>query len=347
MHLRIELSRGRWRNVLPGIQKLARELGVNHNTLEAALRLLEEEGLVVSQGHGKPRKVHATMLAAGKRSLRVKILPYEREDRLLPDHVELLARLQEAGHAADFTPKSLQDLGMRVERVARFVEKHPADAWVVCSGSEEILTWFSSCPVPAIAMYGRFAGARIPIAGVSPRKSPALITAVRKLVAMGHRRIVMISREERRKPKPALYEQNFLNELDASGVPTGAYNLPEWEESPEGLHACLDKLFRHTPPTALILGDASFILSVQQYMAKHGIVVPEQLSLICSDPDPTFTWCHPVISHIRWDYRPLVQRILRWTDDLARGHHNRQHTLLLADFIEGGTMGRPGGLSVR
>jgi hypothetical protein len=341
-HLRGEVSRGRWRNVLPGIQKLSVELGVNHNTLEAALRLLEEEGVVAAQGHGRPRQVCAAAVSGEKRSLRVKILLYEAEDRLLPDHVELLARLQEAGHAADFAPKTLQDLGMEVGRVARFVAKHPAEAWVVCSASEEILTWFSTCPVPSIAMYGRFTGSGIPIAGVSPRKSPAMVTAVRKLVSLGHRRIVMLTREERRKPKPALYEQNFLNELAALGIPTGAYNLPDWEETPAGLHACLDALFRHTPPTALILGDASFILSIQQYLAKRGVVVPDHMSLICSDPDPTFPWCHPAISHIRWDYRPLVQRVLRWTDHIACGRSDLKQTLFLAEFVEGGTIGPVG-----
>ncbi len=338
-YLRSELSLGRWHPVLPGIQRLGVELGVNHNTVEAALRLLEQEGLLASQGHGRPRRVCAAAFSASKRSLRVKILLYDVADRLLPDHIELLARLQEAGHAAECVPKTLQDLGMKVDRVARLVDKHPADAWVVCSGSYEILRWFSTSPVPAIAMYGRFAGSDLSIAGASPKKSPALVTAVRKLVELGHRRIVMLSRAERRKPKPALFEQNFLDALDSLGVPTGPYNLPDWEETPAGLHVGLDALFRHTPPSALILGDNSLSLPVLQYFSRRGIVVPDHLSLICSDPDPAFAWCHPTMAHIRWDYRPLVQRILRWADQVARGREDREQSMFLAEFIEGGTIG--------
>jgi len=338
-HLQVELSRGRWRNVLPGIKQLGIELGVNHNTVEAALRLLEEKGWVATQGHGRPRRVSAASFSGDKRSLRVKILMYDKDDRFAADHVELLARLQEAGHAADFAPKSLQELGMKVERVARFVTKHPADAWVVCSASHEILKWFSVYPVPAIAMYGRFTRGALPIAGVSPRKSPALATALRKLVAQGHRRIVMLAREERRKPEPALYEQNFLDELNVLGVPTGSYNLPDWEETPAGLHAALDRLFRHTPPTALILGDNLFTVNVLQYLSRHGIVIPDHLSLICSDPDPSFAWSHPTMAHLCWDYRPLVKRILRWADHVAFGRDDREQSLFLAEFLEGGTIG--------
>ncbi len=336
-HLRSEMSRGRWCHVLPGIQRLSIELGVNHNTVEAALRLLEEEGMVTSQGHGLPRRVCASALTGEKRSLRVKILLYEAVDRFLPDRVELLARLQEAGHAADFAPKSLQDLGMRVERVARFVEKHPADAWVVCSASQEILRWFSTGPVPAIAMYGRFTG--LPIAAASPRKIPAMVTSVRKLEALGHRRIVMLSREERRKPEPALFERAYLDELAELGVPTGPYNLPDWKETPDGLRACLETLFRHTPPTALILGETTFFMALQQYLSRRGILVPDHLSVICLDPDPAFAWCNPAIAHIDWDFRPLVQRILSWADHIAHGREDRKQTLLLAKLIEGGTIG--------
>ena len=52
-HLRAELLRGRWIAALPGTQRLGKELGVNHNTVEAALRLLEEEGGFTRTGPGR------------------------------------------------------------------------------------------------------------------------------------------------------------------------------------------------------------------------------------------------------------------------------------------------------
>lgn len=121
---------------------------------------------------------------------------------------------------------------MKPERVARLVADQPADAWVVSAGSREVLEWFSGRSVPAIAMYGRFSG--LTIAAASPRKTPAILAAVRKLVGLGHRRIVMLSRMERRKPDPALAEQAFLDELVAQGLPTGPCNLPDWDDSPAG-----------------------------------------------------------------------------------------------------------------
>lgn len=68
-HLRAELLRGRWRNNMPGSQKLGKELGLNHNTVEAALCLLEEEGLIIAQGHGRPRGVTPSRMRNKTRSL--------------------------------------------------------------------------------------------------------------------------------------------------------------------------------------------------------------------------------------------------------------------------------------
>ena len=336
-HLRAELLRGRWIAALPGTQRLGKELGVNHNTVEAALRLLEQEGLLVAQGHGRRRKIVIPQGAVKARSLRVKILLYDGDDAGLLHNVELLARLQEAGFAADYATKSLHDLGMDANKVARFVSKYSVDAWVISAGPREVLEWFANQPVPALAMFGRFTG--LPIAAASPRKSPAMVSAVRKLVALGHRRIVMLTREERRKPHPALFEQNFLNELVAQGLTVGPYNLPDWDDHPAGFQACLDSLFQHTPPSALIIEDTALFLATHQYLARHGIMIPEQVSLLCADPDPAYTWCQPTIAHLTWDYRPVVKRALRWADNVARGREDRRQTFIKAEFVEGGTIG--------
>jgi DNA-binding LacI/PurR family transcriptional regulator/DNA-binding transcriptional regulator YhcF (GntR family) len=334
-HLREELLRGTWTGMMPGEDRLMARLGVGRNTIKSALRMLEEEGLLEGRGAGCQRRIQPPKKKR-KAALRIRILLYEIDDRGLPDKVELLARLQEAGFAASFANKTLADLRMDPVRVARFVAAQPADAWVVSAGSREILEWFSAQPLPAIAMYGRFTG--LPIAAASPRKIPAQNAAVRKLVALGHRRIVMLVREERRKPYPALAERAFLEELASQGLPTGSYNLPDWNETPAGFLKCLDSLFRHTPPSALIIGDAPLFIPVQQFLARRGILVPDQVSILTVDSDPGFAWCDPVVSHIRWDYRPVVRRVLRWADNVANGKDDRRQTLFEAKLVEGGTM---------
>lgn len=75
----------------------------------------------------------------------------------------------------------------------------------------------------------------------------------RHLIGLGHRRIVLLARADRRLPEPGASERAFLNELEAQNIITGAYNLPEWEETASGMGQLLETLFRFTPPTAIIV----------------------------------------------------------------------------------------------
>ena len=47
----------------------------------------------------------------------------------------------------------------------------------------------------------------------------------------------------------------------------------------------------------------------------------------------------PSVAHIRWDYRPVLRRIVRWTNNIARGKEDRRQTSTKAEFVEGGTVG--------
>jgi len=335
-HLREELGKGRWTGFMPGRRTLARELGVSHNIVKAALDLLEAEKILVPMGVGRRRQIVLDNLHVTP-TLRVGILLYELENRKIDYIVEMRHELEAAGHIAIFAPKSLVGLGMKVKRVARLVDGIEADAWVVCAASRDVLEWFAGQPCPCFAVFGRRGG--MPIAGTGPDKLLAQRQSLHRLVELGHKRIVILAREERRKPVPGQAEQAFLDQLSSLGIATGSYNLPDWENSPAGLRDCLDSLFRHTPPTALIVDEVAQFIAVQQHLAHRGIVAPRDVSLICRDQDIVFNWCHPEISHIAWDSSIVVRRILSWVKKLGRGENDRRQSFIKAEFIEGGTIG--------
>lgn len=341
-HLRERLAREHWTGTMPGVLHLEVELGINRKTLEAALRQLEHEGLLAGQGPGRKRLIVRNRGRAAMRPMRVAILLGEASDRKQDYVVELQHALLEAGHAAFYPAKSLLDLQMEVKHVARFVGKTPADAWIVLGGSRGILEWFSTGPKPAFALFGHRAG--LPIAATGPNKVPAIAAATRQLMALGHRRIALLCRKRRRLPKPGASERAFLDELAAHGLATGAFNLPDWEETIEGFHELLGLLFRVTPPTALIVDEAPQFVATLQFLARRGIPVPEKVSLICTDPDPAFAWCKPTIAHIRWDSGSLVRRIVRWAAHVSHGRADVRQTFVPAEFVAGGTIGPvPGG----
>jgi DNA-binding LacI/PurR family transcriptional regulator/biotin operon repressor len=334
-HLRTELAAGRWVGAMPGRQEIAAELGMNAQTVESALRQLEKEGVLAGQGAGKRRKIEVSQPTPS--TLKIRTLHFDQLDQGLAYDIEALHRLREKGYSAAFANKSLQDLRMDVRRVAAYVKAEKADAWMVCAGSREVLEWFAQQPIPAFAQFGRHQG--VAIAGIRVDKIPAMKLAVRRLHEVGHRRMVLMVRSESVKPRPGVFEQAFLDELNELGLATGDYNLPDWGSDGAGFHRCLDALFQRTPPTALFLSEVPLFIAAQQYLARRGIVAPRDISLICHDPDSAFSWCDPPVSHIRWDTRPVVKRMVQWVDNIARGKEDRRQSLVQAKFVEGGTIG--------
>lgn len=335
-HLRNELLRGGLGVTMPGANTLAVELGINHKTVEAALRLLEEEGLLVNPGRGLRRRI-VKPERTSRDALRVAILAYDPDTRRKDYLLDLRHSLVEAGHVAAFTSRTLLELNMKVPRIERMVAETEADAWVVVSGSRNVLEWFSRQPVPAFALFGR--RREVGIAGVGPDHVTANRVAVRRLIALGHRRIVLIVRESDRATGSGQVGRAILGQLDAHGLPTGAYNLPEWKDSPGDFYRMLDELFRLTPPTALIIAEPFLFHAAKDHLARRGILAPEQVSLICSDADPTFAWSQPSIAHLSWDIRPVVRRVVGWANDVARGKANRRQTLTRLEYVDGGTVG--------
>lgn len=338
-HLRMRLLDGRLRGEMPGVLKLEQELGVNRNTLEAALKLLENEGWLMPQGAGRPRRIVAAKRRKGAgQARRIGMLVCDAADRRQDYLVRLEHELTAEGHTLFHAPQAMATLGMDVKRIARMVRGIQVDGWIVESGSRDVLEWFAEGKLPAFALFGRRRG--LPIAGAGPDKPPVYAEVVRYLAGLGHRRIVLMTRALRRVPVPGASEQAFLDALREAGVETGAYHLPEWKETVEGFHGCLSSLFEVTPPTALLVDEAQFLIATLQFLARRGLRVPEDVSLVCTDDEPLLGWCLPGISHIRWDRRLVVQRMVRWVGNLSRGEKDVRQVLVPAEFVAGGTVWR-------
>ena len=338
-HLRDGLRRGRWAGSLPGVARLAAELEVSTNTVQAALRMLESEGLLGVHGRGRSRTIHLGDAAETK--LRVGILLYDALMVETPQAALLIAQLQHdlaaAGHEVFCAAKSQVALRHKVEHIAAHLEETPAHVWIVESGSRQLLEWLAGQAKPCLALFGRTEG--LQIARTGPDKVAAYAAATRCLLGQGHRRIVLICRRQRRLPKPGNIEPVFLDELAAGGLATGGYCLPDWEETPEGFHALLASLFRTTPPTALIIDETCFFHAATAFFVRRGIRVPADVSIVATDYDASFFWHHPPVTGMRWENAPIIRRIVRWVEAARKGRADRETINFPAEFVPGETIG--------
>ena len=320
---------------MPGVNRLAPELGINDKTVEVALRLLEKEGLLVGQGPGRRRKIVLPEDHAPP-ALRVAVLYYEKGDESHDLFTRFQNKLTAAGHTVLHAPKNLTDIGGNLRRLAHMIKDTDADAWVIAGGSKEVLQWFVQRKVPAFALYGRQSQLRI--AGIGVNGLPATAAATRHLIALGHRRIVMLE-SGLTLSNPAADGVAFLDELAAHGIETGNYNMPGWEGGFDGLYRCLESLFAKTSPTAMFLFSVAEYFAVAQFLLNRGLRVPGDVSLVCCDMASYFKRYQPTISHVRWNDQLMVNRIGRWAKNISLGKEDTRQTKIDAEFVEAGTVG--------
>jgi DNA-binding LacI/PurR family transcriptional regulator len=304
--------------------------------VEEAMRLLERDGLIRSQGAGKRRKVEKQVPIRTSK-LRIGMLLSDEDDMKTHYISDLRHQLERAGHEVVVAERNMTDLHLKVERVARLVGQTPADGWVVVAGSREILEWFSRQAFPTMALFGVLSN--LPLAYAAPVKVPVLRELIQRLVKLGHRRITLLAAERLRKPRPGSLVQTFMDELQANGIPTGPFNLPDWLEDGAGLSRCLENLFKTTPPTALIADDGLYVPAILQFLAKRKLSAPNDVSLVCLDEVRAFRFMNPTISHFTLDSRPWIRRAVNWANNVAAGVQDCGKALNKAKFIEGGTIG--------
>lgn len=328
--LREGLRARRWAGVLPGVRPLARELGVSVGTLQGALKRLEAEGLIAGKGAGVAREVAAAAAAPqAARTLRVGILthdPVAAESTL--NQVLLLGvlhALEHDGHRPFFAARTMQALRHDSESIRIMMTAGAADAWVLHNSNrpllESLATGFS---VPVLAIGGPVIG--LDIAAVRVNFMTELRVSMRRLVALGHRRIVLVVQPGMRKPKPGLLVQAFNEELAAAGIKPGQYHLPDWDHSGEGFNALLNSLFALTPPTALILADVRQVSAVYAFLAARRIP-PSHLVLILLGADPALDWVTPAPVCIRYDNEALIRRVSGWAATIAAGGRDNGQVL--------------------
>jgi hypothetical protein len=117
---------------MPGVPELVAELGVDPKTASLALSILVEEGLLISQGLGRQRRIELTSGLIAP-ALRVSILAYEEINRKLSYMVDLQHMLAESDNIVSFAPKTMLDVGMGLTSISRLAGSQRCG----CLGSDQ------------------------------------------------------------------------------------------------------------------------------------------------------------------------------------------------------------------
>ncbi len=128
--LKVAINAGELKGSMPGATRLAKTLGVNHKTVESALRNLELEGLIINKGARQGRLVNTNNLRLVNSGIRIAIFLLDQSDMADKMIIQIMHRLEESGHYPFYVHKSMLDLRMNKRSIARIVNNTEADAWI-------------------------------------------------------------------------------------------------------------------------------------------------------------------------------------------------------------------------
>ena len=129
-----------------------------------------------------------------------------------------------------------------------------------------------------------------------------------------------------------LTERTFIEALDKDNIPHNSYNLFGWDNTPDGLRRCLDKLFQFTPPTAIFVDDWMIHNAVQNYLLHGRGERHRKVTCISMDYHPSFSWYRPEVPHFYWDPDAVVKCAVAWLRNVGRGKNVTRQKLIKAEF---------------
>jgi DNA-binding LacI/PurR family transcriptional regulator len=337
------IAEGRWGRRLPGVLPLARQCGISPDTMRGAVGRLENEGLITNAGAGRRREVAVVEPSpAGPRKMRVAMLLRDRMEHMDAGFRNCIAMIREEleakGHVCLVLPKTQADLKYHDARIIQSAAGVEADLWVVEAGSRGVMNWFARRPEAVFAI----GGAVMPgVAMVGSAPDVALIRLIHRLCDLGHRRMVFFLPGYHRPAaeSPTGMIARMEREMKSRGIEVGPYNTPAWDETAAGLHAQLEALFKFTPPTAIYATGTLWMAGIQSFLARRGLRVPEDVSLICGTEDAAFEWTDPPLAFFRHDDARVFRRVVQWVGNRAAGRQDRGNSTIGVELIAGASIG--------
>ena len=118
----------------------------------------------------------------------------------------------------------------------------------------------------------------------------------RYLLELGHRRIgLIVGREETTSGRERL--SGYRRALQEAGLSFDASLVHAGRYHPEvGLAGCRALLDRPDRPSAIFVANHESTLGVLRGLAERGIIIPDDLSVLCYEDSPSLAWQRPAIS---------------------------------------------------
>ncbi len=344
-YLKSEIARGVWAEWLPGERRLCASLQVSRNTLRAALDQLAAAG-VIRPEHGLGSRIvrSRTTRRVVERPRTVCLLAAQPLEHLRPTQVlwidELRALLIEHDCKLHLLHGQQYFRARPGAVLDRLIRQHPHGCWILTRASEGTQRWFQDRGEPCVIAGSACAGVTLPFVDLDHQALCRHAAGV--LLALGHRRMAFVT-ERTRRAGDAASEQGFIEGVRSSRHPEAEALIVGHEPTTASVCATLQRLIdQPRPPTALLVANPYYYLTITSHLAQAGWRVPRDISVLSRDEDPFLSFLVPPPARYIIPPHVFARKLLRPVIELVEtGAVLSPATSIMPEFIRGTSIGPP------
>lgn len=287
-----EIDDGTWVDRLPAERALVANLKVSRKTLRKALDELRRDGYFGPAGRWGRTITRHSADATPKPSNSVALLTPEPLEQLRPYTAMwidgLRSMLFERGYRLLTFSGHAYFSQRRSDSLSRLVRQSPQACWVLMRSSSSAQRWFHQQGVPCIVAGSCHRGISLP--NLDLDYHAICRHAAIALYRHGHRHIAFLNRQSQR-AGDLESEAGFLE--GAASVGADAV-IARHNGTVVGAYKQLTRLFKWTPPTALLVNNPAFYLTTVAFLAERGLRVGRDVSLVSHDNDDFLSYLRPM-----------------------------------------------------
>ena len=328
-----------WQEFLPSERRLCDMFQVSRPTIRTALQQLAKERLIEIH-HGRRNRIltpgHLTTAPRSRLVVLVSQQPISHMTLTAYQGIsEMRAHLAEQGFPTVVLVCPARTATAQRRKLETFMQQNHVFCCVLLSLSKELQEWFSAHSIPALVLGSCHPSVNLPSLDVGYRS--VCRHAVGILRSKGHQRIALIvpnSNVAGDLASEAGFREGFGQRRAGD---TTEPRIVRHDGTAANLIVKLDALFASAHrPTALLVAKPQHVLAVVVYLLKHGIRVPETVSLIARDHDHLF---ENTISHYGCEGETFAHRLSRLMLQLVNeGHLPMKPNLIFQRFVAAGTV---------
>jgi DNA-binding LacI/PurR family transcriptional regulator len=342
--LRDGISRGIWRDRLPGERALCGQYQVSRNTLRAALGQLQRDKLIEALHGSGNRILSKPRRQAGRLQSRdVGLLSPEPLERLRPTQTlwidELRAMLSERGcrlHVFHGRPYFRANPGPALERL---IAENPHGCWILTLSNAAIQRWFARHDVPCVVAGSVHAGLDLPYRDLDHRAMCRHAAGV--FLGLGHRKLALVITKSQL-AGDLESEAGFVEGVQKSSHAGAEVQVCRHDGSVDGIGHAVRRLVEQRPPvTAVLVANAYHYLTVVTRLGQAGRRVPADVSVISRDDDLFLSYLVPGPARYAASSHALAKSLLRPVEELLeKAPPGRRGLRLMPEFRTGGSVGK-------